>query len=673
MMRWLVKFIDQNRYAWERRRQIEEEERDMNAAYEDWLAKDKESQIEEIKAKKQQEVDSEKRKEQRQEKARIRKMMWKDWRNTTEDAGTRTLPREGVRELPGQDNSLLNTGDIPEKLGGDDPGGRGTYQELLMDSTAPCNTGPHTHLEALEPDEQRNVVKNGDDDDTRELEMMRKLDIRKQEEIMGEEERIKMEIMLGMTQEEGVPCLLCLMPRCICHLTLDLTIIETKLLTLRNKEVEKEVKEEAEDPPGEGEVEGDLGGLLEGGGLTPPGEGSSPPQEPAGNLDTKPEEEQKAEKERPPDLMQRMREMMVKAEKQEEAEKSRKAMAKKRREEARKKEDRQEATKTRSVKQMLENWKLLGETSGTGKSPTKLESARNILERKTGTAEGRKQGTPVRNKLDTAVRKASPTPHTLADKGKIVEPNIVRKKETAVGEDQEHRKLAEKEHELARNQPSTVRKHEPQQNTPRVGEGKYNLIDIVRKPAGEGSQQSVKLEVRNKERQSVKKDPCLDMVLDRKVRKSRISDLIQNFNGMQKGGEASHVVETMNRNKVGKAMVMVEEMSSTAKKRKASEVEEEIDMNMRTSAKNRKLVAAARNPSSSRDNTILKYFNNQFKTKHSLASNDSTGDVQGPVQTAGHGGGRVHSSQGVGEHVHSAANIATPDALASSDVKQLPE
>ena len=367
--------------------------------------------------------------------------------------------------------------------------------------------------------------------------------------------------------------------------------------------------------------------------------------------------------------------MMVKAEKQEEAEKSKKAMAKKRREEARKKEDRQEATKTRSVKQMMEKWKQMGETSGTGKSPTKLESARNILERKTGTAEGRKRGTPVRNKQDTEVGKASPTPHTLADKGKIVELNIVRKKETAVGEDQEHRKLAEKEHELARNQTSAVRKQEPQQNTPRVGEGKYNLIDIVRKPAGEGSQQSVKLEVRNKERKPVKKEPCSDMELglDRKVRKSRISDLIQNFNGMQRGGEASHEVETMNRNKVGKAMVMVEEMSSTAKKRKASEVEEEIDMNMRTSAKTRKLVAAARNPSSSRDNTILKYFNNQFKTKKSFASNDSTGDVQGPVQTAGHGGGRVHYSQGVGEHVHSAANIATPDALASSDVKQLPE
>ena len=37
-----------------------------------------------------------------------------------------------------------------------------------------------------------------------------------------EEERVKMEIMLGMAQEEGPPCLLCLLPRCICHITLGL-------------------------------------------------------------------------------------------------------------------------------------------------------------------------------------------------------------------------------------------------------------------------------------------------------------------------------------------------------------------------------------------------------------------------------------------------------------------
>ena len=36
-----------------------------------------------------------------------------------------------------------------------------------------------------------------------------------------EEERVKMEIMLGMAQEEGPPCLLCLLPRCICHLPND--------------------------------------------------------------------------------------------------------------------------------------------------------------------------------------------------------------------------------------------------------------------------------------------------------------------------------------------------------------------------------------------------------------------------------------------------------------------
>ena len=44
-----------------------------------------------------------------------------------------------------------------------------------------------------------------------------------------EEERIRMEIMLGMTQDEGILCLLCLMPRCVCHITLNLTNINVKL------------------------------------------------------------------------------------------------------------------------------------------------------------------------------------------------------------------------------------------------------------------------------------------------------------------------------------------------------------------------------------------------------------------------------------------------------------
>ena len=45
-------------------------------------------------------------------------------------------------------------------------------------------------------------------------------------EVHDDEEQIKMEILLGMTQEEGIPCLLCVMPRYLCDLTLNLTKLD---------------------------------------------------------------------------------------------------------------------------------------------------------------------------------------------------------------------------------------------------------------------------------------------------------------------------------------------------------------------------------------------------------------------------------------------------------------
>ena len=43
---------------------------------------------------------------------------------------------------------------------------------------------------------------------------------------------IRMKIMLGMAQEEDKPCLLCVLPRCICHVTNELTKLELKLRKL---------------------------------------------------------------------------------------------------------------------------------------------------------------------------------------------------------------------------------------------------------------------------------------------------------------------------------------------------------------------------------------------------------------------------------------------------------
>ena len=728
MMRWLVKFIDQNRYTWERRRQIEEDERDMNAVYEDWLAKDKKSQIDEMKAKKQQEMDSEKRKKQRQEKAKIRKIMWKEWRKIDEGSGTRNLPREGVREHPGQDNTLHNTGRTPEKLGGEDPGWGGAYQKLLMDSTAPCNTGPHAHLEDLELEE----LGQGDEAPQEMTEKVEtEMDIVREEERLVEEERIKMEIMLGMTQEEGIKCLLCMMPRCICHITLALTKIDTKLVQLRSEKCETEVRKEAEAPANEGEVEGGLGGLLEGGGLTQTREGSSPPQEPAGVLETKPEGEQKPPEAHTPELTRKMRQMMKKSDEQEAAKKARKAASQKRREEAKRKEERQEAAKNRSVKQMMEKWKEIGKPPNSGNIPNELDSARNIVVRRTSTPEGRKQvkledgvvkakpnpegkeASPtsgkIPNELDSArnsvVRRtstpegrkqvtledgvikvksnpegkeASPTSQTSAEIGNLKGVTKFRKKETAEGEHQDWRKHVRKEEEHVRKEPSDVRKQEASGINSPIEKGKFKpKTNIVRKKAGEGSEEAEKLIARNKEQKHEKEEPYQGssgkvVGSGMKVKRSRISDLISNFNGMVSQNEARQEQDTRNRNKVEKAM-MVEDVRSLTMKRKASELEDDKEPTERTPIKRTKsLVAAARKPSSSGKNTLLKYFKMNNNRNSFLASNGSTGENQVPVQTAGSCGGQADLSLGVGEHVQPEAIIATPDALASSDVKQLP-
>ena len=98
-----------------------------------------------------------------------------------------------------------------------------------------------------------------------------------------------MEIMLGMTQEEGVPCLLCLMPRCLCHLTLDMTKLNLQIRKLEggdelsSQEPPGKDKPEAERAVDKGVLgEGSLGGPLEREGLTSNEEGSFTPQEPAG-------------------------------------------------------------------------------------------------------------------------------------------------------------------------------------------------------------------------------------------------------------------------------------------------------------------------------------------------------------------------------------------------------
>ena len=264
MMRWLTKYIEENKYMWERRRQVQMEEKEMNQIFEEWMRKDEASQIDDIKARKDAEKCREEEKMMRKEKARSRKRMWKEWRwkegendekdeaiedeHEAEDKLKADLPGEEERDLPGQGNSPPKPDKLPTL--GSELGVGGAYEKIsgmasLTESTAPCKAGPLDH-QGEKQEEEKDQEMDGRLEEA-------------QEEICRENERMRMEIMLGMTQEEGINCLLCLLPRCVCHITLELTKLDLKLKVMRNKDKEEETKAEAdeidavkeEDEPGE--------------------------------------------------------------------------------------------------------------------------------------------------------------------------------------------------------------------------------------------------------------------------------------------------------------------------------------------------------------------------------------------------------------------------------------
>ena len=129
----------------ERRKQIQEEEAQLNELYDEWMAKDKMTQIKELKEGKEQERKIEDDRQLKIEEVRTRKKLWKDWRkcidegegedvlpevdedvvdNEVEDdeAGQVHHPREAVGEPPGQGNSPHKAGVLLAKLGEEEPG-----------------------------------------------------------------------------------------------------------------------------------------------------------------------------------------------------------------------------------------------------------------------------------------------------------------------------------------------------------------------------------------------------------------------------------------------------------------------------------------------------------------------------------------------------------------------
>ena len=194
--------------------------------------------------------------------------MWKGWRNSTKEKDKTLaedeevdLPGEEERDSPGQGNILHRSKKFPEKLGGEQLEWRGAYQEISGEestakSTAPCEAGPL--------DRQGVTLE--------------------EEDQLDKDEMMRMEILLGMEQEEGTPCLLCLLPRCICHVTMDLLKLELKLKQLEAKhevDGQGEVKDSDDENPDindTSDTKGDSSGLLEGEGLTSKKEGSLPPR-----------------------------------------------------------------------------------------------------------------------------------------------------------------------------------------------------------------------------------------------------------------------------------------------------------------------------------------------------------------------------------------------------------
>ena len=249
----------------------------MNENYDEWLNKEADDQIRDLMMSKDQEDRKEVEQRKRMEKAKARRKLWKEWRWRNEaadddDERDQVIDDEGLKEHegskehaeevlhqgeavgepPGQGNSLHKAGVLPEILGGEEPGWGGAYEEASIGGTAPCKAGPHIHpdvdLPSKDDEEEPTLI------DT--------------EESREEEEEWRMEILLGMTQEEGVPCLLCLMPRCLCHITLDLTKIDLRIRKLEGGE-----ETQSQEPPGKDEADAERAvdrGLLGEGGLGGP-------------------------------------------------------------------------------------------------------------------------------------------------------------------------------------------------------------------------------------------------------------------------------------------------------------------------------------------------------------------------------------------------------------------
>ena len=62
MMGWLTRYIEKNKYNWERRRELQEKDRELVEEYEEWRQQNPEDQISEMKKEEEQRLSCERRK-----------------------------------------------------------------------------------------------------------------------------------------------------------------------------------------------------------------------------------------------------------------------------------------------------------------------------------------------------------------------------------------------------------------------------------------------------------------------------------------------------------------------------------------------------------------------------------------------------------------------------------
>ena len=101
MMAWLSKFIEKNKFNWERRREIQENEYKKSEEYEKWKNKPAEEQLEEIRL----EAEQGKRTREKPDKDKT----WKTWRTRDEDR------RNYAGEHLGLDDMMVRTLEMKQK------------------------------------------------------------------------------------------------------------------------------------------------------------------------------------------------------------------------------------------------------------------------------------------------------------------------------------------------------------------------------------------------------------------------------------------------------------------------------------------------------------------------------------------------------------------------------